>query len=168
MAVGCWSLFVDRGDGGRSCVVVGAGRRWLMVVVGAGRRLLVVLMGVHLCLLLVLARAHGSWSPFLGVGGGWPWFDGGRFAEDGGSGSFVVVGVLVACVRLGAGVLVHRCHCPVVCHVGGNDVAPGKRAVRARGLLNPRWGCLLTCGQKRQTVTMWYIITVRRRVVASP
>ena len=28
-------------------------------------------------------------------------------AEDGGSGSFMVVGVLVACVHLGAGVLVH-------------------------------------------------------------
>ena len=25
-----------------------------------------------------LVRAHGSWSPFLDVGGGWAWFDGGR------------------------------------------------------------------------------------------
>ena len=44
-----------------------------------------------------------------------------------------VVGVLVACVCWGAGVLVHVgiprlvrcCRYPVVCHIGGNDVAPG-------------------------------------------
>ena len=44
-----------------------------------------------------------------------------------------VVGVLIACVCWGAGVLVcvgiprlvHRCCYLVVCHIGGNDVAPG-------------------------------------------
>ena len=44
-----------------------------------------------------------------------------------------VVGILVACVCWGAGVLVRvgiprlvrRCRYPVVCHIGGNDMAPG-------------------------------------------
>ena len=57
---GCWSLLVDGGGG-----------RWLPFV-------LVVLVGARLCLLLVLVHAHGSWSPFLSVGGGWPWFHGGH------------------------------------------------------------------------------------------
>ena len=78
MVVGCWSPFVDRGGYGRSWVVVGTGPHSLMVLVGVGRRLLVVLVGARHRLLLVLVCAHGSWSLFLGVGGGWPWFDGGR------------------------------------------------------------------------------------------
>ena len=57
-------------------VLVGVGRRLLMVLVGAGRHLLVVLVGAPRHLLLVLVHAQGLWSPFLGVGGGWLWFDG--------------------------------------------------------------------------------------------
>ena len=68
-------------------------------------------------------------------------------AEDGGGGSFVGgCGWLASsslvfiwgwgCWYMGTPQLVHLCCCPVVCHIGGNKVVPGKREVRARGLLN--------------------------------
>ena len=78
MVVGCWSPFVDRGGGGHLWVAVGAGSHWLMVLVGAGRCLFIVLVGAHCCLLLVLVHVHALWSPFVGVGGGWSWFNGGH------------------------------------------------------------------------------------------
>ena len=78
-------------------------------------------------------------------------------AEDGGSGSFVggwrprrlcsfggggagtwasLGWYIFVVVRLW--LWLSGCHgrCPIVCHIGGNEVAPGKREVRARGLLN--------------------------------
>ena len=70
-------MVVGARGGGCSWVAVGASHRLLMVLVGAGRHLLVVLVGAPHHLLLVLVHAQGLWSPFLGVGGGWPWFDGG-------------------------------------------------------------------------------------------
>ena len=58
-------------------VMVGAGCCWVMMLVGGGCCLLVQLVGACHHLLLVLVHAHGSWSLFMGGGGGWLWFDDG-------------------------------------------------------------------------------------------
>ena len=58
-------------------LVAACGSRWALVAVGGWCWwALAGVAGGHSS--LELLRAHGSWSPFLGVGGGWPWFDGGH------------------------------------------------------------------------------------------
>ena len=78
MVAGCWYPFVDHGGSGHLWVAVGAGSHSLMVLVGAGHHLFIVLVGAHRHLLLVLVHVHVLWSLFVGVGGGWSWFNGGR------------------------------------------------------------------------------------------
>ena len=142
---GHWSPFID-----------GAGGCWLPFVGSAGGRSSPLVTGAGVCAWVVVT-VLGCWW-WVAVVQWWPLSL--RMVVAGRS---WVVGVLVTCVRLGVGVLVcghpsvgtslslSGCGCGylVVCHIGGNEVAPGKREVRARGLLNRRWGCLLTCGWKQ-------------------
>ena len=108
---GRWLPLVD-GAGGRWPVFVGsAGGRWSPLVAGAGA-----------CAWVVVACA---WV-VVAVLGCWCWVAVVRWRPL--SMRMVVAGrswVAGVLVRVGIPRLVRRCRYPVVCHIGGNDVAPG-------------------------------------------
>ena len=126
---GRWSPFVD-GAGGRGPPFVGnAGGHSSPLVAGAGVCAWVVVAVLGCWWWVAVVRWWPLSLRMVVVGRSW------------------VVGVLVACVRLGAGgagtwaslgwyvvvvvqlsLSLSGCHgrCPVVCHIGGNNVAPGK------------------------------------------